>query len=133
MIWETIKIRAKTHGDKTAIICRDKSYTYKELVDSVEKLSAILSTAMLPGDKVLFASEKEYHYVRMVLACDSLGITFMPTFPNLPDKVIEQIKSASNPNHVILNEDDALKLEPHKKGLVSVSYTHLTLPTILLV
>lgn len=118
MIWETIKIRAKTHGDKTAIICRDKSYTYKELVDSVEKLSAILSTAMLPGDKVLFASEKEYHYVRMVLACDSLGITFMPTFPNLPDKVIEQIKSASNPNHVILNEDDALKLEPHKKGLV---------------
>ena len=54
----------------------------------------------------------------MVLACDSLGITFMPTFPNLPDKVIEQIKSASNPNHVILNEDDALKLEPHKKGLV---------------
>ena len=98
MIWETIKIRAKTHGDKTAIICHDKSYTYKELVDSVEKLSAILSTAMLPGDKVLFASDKEYHYVRMVLACDSLGITFMPTFPNLPDKVIEQIKSASNPD-----------------------------------
>ena len=72
MIWETIKIRAKTHGDKTAIICHDKSYTYKELIDSVEKLSAILSTAMLPGDKVLFASDKEYHYVRMVLACDSL-------------------------------------------------------------
>ena len=59
MIWETIKIRAKTHGDKTAIICRDKSYTYKELIDSVEKLSAILSTAMLPGDKeVLDISKK---------------------------------------------------------------------------
>ena len=118
MIWETIKARAKTNGDKLALVCHDKQYTYKELVESIEKLIAILSTAMSPGDKVLFASDKEYHYVRMVLACDALGITFMPTFPNLPDKVIENIKSASKPDHIILNEDDATNLKPHNKGLV---------------
>ena len=118
MIWETIKARAKTNGDKLALVCHDKQYTYKELVESIEKLIAILSTAMSPGDKVLFASDKEYHYVRMVLACDALGITFMPTFPNLPDKVIEGIKSASKPDHVILSEEDATNLKPHNKGLV---------------
>ena len=73
---------------------------------------------MSPVIKFYLVSDKEYHYVRMVLACDSLGITFMSKSKSIQDKVIEQIKSASNPIRVILNEDDALKLEPHKKGLV---------------
>ena len=118
MIWETIKAQAKIHGSKTALVCHDKKYTYSELVDSVEKLSATLSTAIRPGERVLFASEKEYHYVRMVLACDALGVTFMPTFPNLSDEIVERIKNASRPNHIILSEDDASKLEPHNKGLM---------------
>ena len=62
MIWEAIKLQAKSNGGKTAIICHDKTYTYSELVDSVEKLSAILSTAIKPGERLLFASKKEYHY-----------------------------------------------------------------------
>ena len=48
MIWETIKARAKTNGDKLASVCHDKQYTYKELVESIEKLIAILSTVMSP-------------------------------------------------------------------------------------
>lgn len=118
MIWKLVKDQAKSRVDKPAIICHDKTYTYKELVESVEKLIATLSTAIMPGERVLFASESEYHYARMVLACDALGITFMPTFPNLPDAVIEQIKEGSKPDHVILNEEDAAKLKPHNKGIV---------------
>ena len=51
MIWETIKARAKTNGDKPGLVCHDKQYTYKELVESIEKLIAILSTAMSPAIK----------------------------------------------------------------------------------
>ena len=118
MIWEAIKVQAKSNGGKTALICHDKKYTYSELVDSVEKLSAIISTAIKPGERVLFASKKEYHYLRMVLACDKLGVTFMPTMTELPEHVLDQIKSASKPDHVILNEEDALNLEPHNQGLL---------------
>ena len=89
------------------------------MVESVEKLSATISTAIKPGERVLFASKKEYHYLRMVLACDKLGVTFMPTMPELPEEhVLEQIKSASKPDHVILNEEDALNLQPHNQGLL---------------
>ncbi len=118
MIWKTIKQQAKNHGSKAALICHDKTYTYNELVESVEKLSATLSTAVKPGERLLFASEKEYHYVRMVLACDILGVTFLPTMPNLTDGMIERITKAGKPDHIILNEEDALKLEPHKEGLI---------------
>lgn len=118
MIYQTIKQNAKKYPKKVALICGDKQYTYRELINSVENLKAVLATAMMPGERVLFASEKEYHYVRMVLACDDLGITFMPTYPNLPNELIEGIKSASKPDHVILCEEDAEKLEPHNKGLV---------------
>ena len=118
MIFDTIKQMARDHGSKTALVCKDKQYTYSELIKSVEKLSAVLSTAIKPGEKVLFASEKEYHYVRMVLACDILGITFIPTHPNLPEDYLFDIVEACKPDHVIMNEKDALELKPHNKGLV---------------
>lgn len=118
MIYSHITQTAKKHPNKTAIICGDKTYTYKELIDSVDSLSSVLITAVMPGDKILFASEKEYHYVRMVLACDKLGVTFMPTYPNLPKDVVDNLVKASNPDHIILNEEDALNLKPHNKGLV---------------
>jgi fatty-acyl-CoA synthase len=118
MIYEAIKNQARVSGGKTAIVCRDKTYTYTELVESVDNLAAVLSTAVLPGESILFASEKEYHYIRMVLACDVLGITFVPTFANLPEDVLSDIIYASQPNHVILSEDDANFLRPHNQGLI---------------
>ena len=58
MIFETIKQAAREHGSKTALVCKDKQYTYSELIKSVENLAAVLSTAIKPGEKILFASEK---------------------------------------------------------------------------
>ncbi len=126
MIFETIKQASWEHGSKTALVWKDKQYTYTELVESVEQLAAILSTAVRPGESILFASEKEYHYVRMVLACDILGITFIPTHPNLPEDYLFDIIDACNPDHVIMSEEDALDLKPHNKGLVYVKDDNAT-------
>ena len=126
MIFETIKHSAREHGSKTALICKDKQYTYSELIESVETLAAVLSTAIKPGEKILFASEKEYHYVRMILACDILGVTFIPTHPNLPEDYLFDIVDACKPDHVIMSEQDALELKPHNKGLVYVKEDNAT-------
>ena len=120
MIYQTFKQTAKRYPNKDALICGDKKYTYSELLSSVDNLIAVLSTAMMPNERVLFASERWHNYVRMVLACDALGVTFMPTYYDLPNTVIESIVKASSPDHVILNEDDASNLKPHNKGLVCV-------------
>ena len=126
MIFETIKHSAREHGSKTALICKDKQYTYSELIESVETLAAVLSTAIKPGEKILFASEKEYHYVRMILACDILGVTFIPTHPNLPEDYLFDIVDTCKPDHVIMSEQDALELKPHNKGLVYVKEDNAT-------
>ena len=118
MIFETIKAQAQENGSKIAIICKGKQYTYSELVESIENLAAVLSTAVIPGESILFASEKEYHYVRMILACDILGVTFMPTLPNLSSDILDKIVETSSPNHIIMNEEDALALAPHEKALI---------------
>ena len=118
MIFETIKDQAYISGSKPAIICKDKQYTYSELIESVEKLAAVLSTAVRPGESILFASEKDYHYARMILACDILGITFIPTKPNLSIEEFDWIVTGSNPDHIIMSEADALALTPHDKGLI---------------
>ena len=118
MIFEIIKNLDRKYGSKTALVCKDKQYTYTELTDSVETLAAVLSTAVRPGESILFASEKEYHYVRMVLACDILGITFIPTHPNLPEDVLSDTIHACKPDHIIMSEADALALKPHEKGLI---------------
>ena len=118
MIFDTIKNLDRKYGSKTALVCKDKQYTYTELTESVEQLAAVLSTAVRPGESILFASEKEYHYVRMVLACDILGITFIPTHPNLPEDVLSETIDACEPDHIIMSEEDALALKPHEKGLI---------------
>jgi fatty-acyl-CoA synthase len=118
MIFDTIKNLDRKYGSKTALVCKDKQYTYTELTESVEQLAAVLSTAVRPGESILFASEKEYHYVRMVLACDILGITFIPTHPNLPEDVLSETIDACEPDHIIMSEEDALALRPHEKGLI---------------
>ena len=118
MIFDSIKAQAQENGSKTAIVCKDKQYTYSELVRSVENLAAVLSTAIKPDEKILFASEKEYHYVRMILACDILGVTFIPTYPNLSEDYLFNIIDACKPDHVIMNEKDALELEPHGNALI---------------
>ena len=132
MIFETIKQAAREHGSKTALICKDKQYTYSELIKSVETLAAVLSTAIKPGEKILFASEKEYHYVRMVLACDILGVTFIPTHPNLPEDYLFDIVDVCKPDHIIMSEEDALALEPHNQALIyskDENYTYTVLFT----
>ena len=118
MIFETIKDQAYVSGSKTAIICKDKQYTYTELIESVENLAAVLSTAVSPGESILFASEKDYHYIRMLLACDILGVIFIPTKPNLSIEEFDWVVSGSNPDHIIMSEADAIALEPHNKGLI---------------
>jgi acyl-CoA synthetase (AMP-forming)/AMP-acid ligase II len=118
MIFESIKNQSYEIGQKTAIICKDKQYTYSELVESVEKLAGVLSTAIYPGETILFASEKEYHYVRMILACDILGVTFVPTKPNPSVEELDWMVSETSPDHIIMNEEDALALSPHDKALL---------------
>lgn len=132
MIYQHIKSTAKKFPNKTALICRDKTYTYAELIDSVESLAAVMSTAVFPKERVLFASEKEYHYIRMVLACDILGVTFIPTYPNLPIDVANTVKKVCQPHHVILSEKDAENIVPHNKGIVynmPKKYTYTVLLT----
>jgi acyl-coenzyme A synthetase/AMP-(fatty) acid ligase len=121
MIFEAIKQQARVNGSKPALICKEKQYNYTEFVNSIETLAAVLSTAVSPGERILFASEKEYHYVRMILACEILGITFMPTVPNLSKDELDRIVKASSPDHIIMSEEDALALKPHDKGLVYVN------------
>ena len=91
MIFQTIKNQTRASGSKVALVGTGKQYTYSELIKSVEQLAAILSTAVLPGERILFASNKDYHYVRMVLACEILGITFMPTVPGLSEEELDNI------------------------------------------
>ena len=118
MIFQTIKNQTRASGSKVALVGTGKQYTYSELIKSVEQLAAILSTAVLPGERILFASNKDYHYVRMVLACEILGVTFMPTVPGLSEEELDRIVDASSPDHIIMNEEDALSLTPHDKGLI---------------
>lgn len=131
MIYNTFKDVAKKYPNKDALICGDKTYTYSELISSVDTLISVLTTAIMPDESVLFASERWHNYVRMVLACDALGVTFIPTYADLPKDVIDNIVIETKPDHIILNEHDAMDLKPHLKGLVCAKRTEYVYTTLL--
>lgn len=67
------------HADKVALIYKEKSYTYAQLNNLVNKLAAAFLTLNLkPGDKVAFFLSNRPEAILCFLACFKLGITAIP-------------------------------------------------------
>lgn len=88
--------------DKTAIICEQQSYTYKELEALVNKFSNILTANGVKYlDNVGVLLPNNIEFVALIFAAANLGIAITPVSPTLPQNAIKQAFSTVNVKHVI--------------------------------
>ncbi len=79
VIGDIVRLGAKRHPDKTAVVMGDSSFSYRELNERVNRLAhGLLAVAVCPGDRVGLLSENSLEFVVVVLACAKLGAFFVP-------------------------------------------------------
>jgi long-chain acyl-CoA synthetase len=73
---------ARCLPDKTALICDDARYTYRELSNRIDALAALLvSRGVLRGDRVAIFLDNSVEMVAAIYAALKVGAVFMPVNP----------------------------------------------------
>ena len=83
--------RAKS-PDKTALIFGDRTVTYRELADGVDRVAAVLQARGVgKGDAVAFVGENSPEFLQVLFACAQLGAVFVPVNTRLAAREMEHV------------------------------------------
>lgn len=76
---ELIASRAKCFGDKTAVVYKDREYSYRELDTNANRLSTFLrSNGVKAGSYVVYIAYNSEMYFEILTACSRIGAIFTP-------------------------------------------------------
>lgn len=82
LIYDSLLERAKTDSDKIAVICKDKKYTYKKLLNDSYKISISLTeSGIKPGDRVAIYRDNSYITLISIYGALLAGATFIVINP----------------------------------------------------
>ncbi len=74
-VYSLFRATALWHEDGTAIRYGDKTWSYSELLDIVDRLASVLrGLGLEPGDRLAILSENRPEYTMLQLACARLGL-----------------------------------------------------------
>ncbi|MFM2383566.1 MAG: D-alanine--poly(phosphoribitol) ligase, subunit 1 [Candidatus Parcubacteria bacterium] len=87
---------------KTAIICKDKSYTYEQFLVRVKEIyTEIQSKGVKRGDSVCFLLDRDLDLLCTIFAIALTGATYIPISPLYPASMVEFILNDSVSNYFI--------------------------------
>lgn len=86
-IAKTFHEQSAIHADKTALIFKDYSFTYKELSDHVKKFSFLLNARFKTkvGDRVGLCIDRSHLQIISILSVLNIGNAYVPLSPDYPD------------------------------------------------
>ncbi|KAI4599792.1 putative PKS/NRPS-like protein biosynthetic cluster [Pestalotiopsis sp. 9143b] len=90
------------YGHKTAIICADKTLTYRELNALANRFARkLLQRGIKDGDLVSVALDRSIYLVPVFLAVWKIGAAYVPIDPALPSERIKQMMEDACPKLVV--------------------------------
>ncbi|MEM7275052.1 MAG: AMP-binding protein, partial [Actinomycetota bacterium] len=90
-----------------AVVCGERSVTWTELADVVDRIAADLAEAgVVRGDPVLLCLPRSTDLVAAMLATHRVGAAYVPIDPGYPRSRIELIAEAAGANVGLVTEDN---------------------------
>ena len=92
LVHELITSRAQTDGDRPAIVFRDTSTSYSQLLDAVQRVSnGLLDAGVAAGDRIAVYLPKQNETVAAIFGASCAGASFVPVNPVLKPKQVSYI------------------------------------------
>ena len=101
------------HTNRTAIVCNNKSLSYKELYEEVDKFAAILKLKykLDVGNQIVLIAGRSERTIVSILAIMKIGATYIPIDRDYPEARINHILGDCSANAIIMDQDIECKIE----------------------
>jgi len=118
---QNLKMNAKKFADKPALKDRNRSYTYAQLNDRVNRLAhGLLALGLSKGDKVAVLLENCLEIVEVYLATAKTGLVIVPINFRLVSGDVEYIVNNSDARALIVNDDFIASVDPVRPQLTNL-------------
>ena len=126
MLYHILKRSSERLPDKTAIACNDRVYSYRELLDSVDKAADSLSKLGLgSGDRIALFLYNSPEIVICYFASFKIGATLVPVNYRLKEDEVHYIIDHSEPALLISQKSLYSRIEEKISGLSSLEWIYL--------
>lgn len=107
---------AQAHPEKCAVATKENAYTYQELDQKANQLARELSQDfdVKHGDPVVLMTDRSYESLVGMLAIFKIGAIYVPVDPVYSSERVRQIFEDSNPQLVLTDTANLLKLSTFK-------------------
>ena len=97
---------AEENADKTALIARDKTFTYREPNESANTVAHnLMDRGVTTGDSVVLLLPRESVFFSCLFGVNKAGAAFIPCDPQYPSDRIHSIMEDSGAAYIITTED----------------------------
>jgi len=104
---------AQRYGDKTALVCPERSLTFKELDDLSNRCAnALVSLGITPGDRVTLYSGNCWEWVVSYYGALKTGAVINPINVMLTPGEVEFVANDCGASIVIASHEKALSISP---------------------
>lgn len=91
--------------ERTAVVDGDRSYTYAELAERVDRLAgALRELGLIAGDRVAILDNNTHRYLEAYYACAKAGFVFMPLNTRLAPRELDYILADSDARAILYSE-----------------------------
>jgi len=120
-IYNTLLKTAKRYPKKSAIIFKNKSEDFTELINNINGLmEALKGLGIKRGEKIAIWLPNCPEYVHLYLAALSLGVTVVPLDVSLPSTELASILKHAEANYLIAKKDIRLEIPSLKKVITEI-------------
>lgn len=129
LLHEQIIAFAKKNSDKEAIIFKDKSYSYGQLIKKANHITALLEhNAIEKGARIVVQMEKSFDSIAVILGIVQYGASYIPMSHNNPKARTIEIIQQSDAQGFISDQNFDIE-EIQSKKFVTIKHSDITWDT----
>ncbi len=116
----------KLFGERTAVVCEGRRWTYSEFGERVERLSnALRDLCIQPGEKVAYLGYNCHRLLECYYGIVKMGAVLLPLNIRLASQDFQYIIDDAKPSIVFIDPDFLYKFEPILSEIPSVRYFYI--------
>ena len=126
MLYQILKKTSERLPDKVAISYEKREYTYRELLDSVDRVAdSFLKLGLDRGDRIAFFLFNSPEIIITYFACFKIGATVIPVNYRLKEDEAHYIIDHSRPSVLISQKNLYSRIEEEMPRLSSIEHIYL--------
>jgi acyl-coenzyme A synthetase/AMP-(fatty) acid ligase len=104
--------KLKAGGERTAVIFKEKEYTYAQLADQIAAYYEVVSKQLRAGDIVAIISDYSFESISLFLALAKNQNVVVPITTKVESEIEDRVRVANCHYRILISEEGELNIQP---------------------